>query len=361
MACKIRDLVEAGARVAGGTRPKGAPGLSGYPACDAGVEKIAAALWDHGRVASGKRLAEIFIEDGIKPDFEGGGLLYIHRRIGEADAYFVSHQQEQAQDIDCTFRIAGRVPELWDPESGSIRELPEFVECEGRITVPLHFEPMQSWFVVFRKSGGDVGVGRGRNFTAPRPLREIRGGWQVTFDPKWGGPEGPVAFDALSDWSQHGDPRIRYYSGTAVYRTAFEVLESEAASGGARLMLDLGRVEVLARVRINGAECGVAWKPPYRVDITRAARPGSNVLEIDVVNLWINRMIGDEQLPEDGNWKDFETLLEWPEWFKSGVPSPSGRRTFTTCRHYKKDSPLVPSGLLGPVTMQGMVREKEAP
>ncbi|MDO8629959.1 MAG: hypothetical protein Q7R41_05650, partial [Phycisphaerales bacterium] len=105
-------------------------------------------------------------------------------------------------------------------------------------------------------------------------------------------------------------------------------------------------------VRVNRRDCGIVWKPPYLVDITDAVRAGSNDLEIAVVNLWINRLIGDEQLPLDGNWKDFETLLEWPEWFKSGGPRPSGRYTFTSCRHYRKDSPLVSSGLFGPVTLR---------
>jgi hypothetical protein len=108
----------------------------------------------------------------------------------------------------------------------------------------------------------------------------------------------------------------------------------------------------MARVRVNGKECGVAWKPPYRVDVSGAIRPGANQLEIQVVNLWINRMIGDEQLPLDASWKDFETLLEWPDWFKEGKPRPSGRYTFTSARHYQKSTPLVPSGLLGPVTLQ---------
>ena len=158
----------------------------------------------------------------------------------------------------------------------------------------------------------------------------------------------------LDDWSKHADPRIRYYSGTAVYRKTLR--RSEAPHPGLRrLLLDLGAVEVMARVRLNGQDCGIAWKPPYRVDISGAVRPGENELEIAVVNLWINRMIGDEQLPLDGNWKDFETLLEWPDWFKNGTPRPSGRYTFTSCRHYQKDSPLVPSGLLGPVKLQTMV------
>jgi hypothetical protein len=118
------------------------------------------------------------------------------------------------------------------------------------------------------------------------------------------------------------------------------------------LFLDFGSVEVMARVRVNGQDCGIVWKPPYRVDITGAARAGQNELEISVVNLWVNRLIGDEQLPVDAEWKDFETLLAWPAWFTNGTPRPSGRYTFTTCRHYRKDTPLLPSGLLGPVTVR---------
>ena len=108
----------------------------------------------------------------------------------------------------------------------------------------------------------------------------------------------------------------------------------------------------MARVRVNGKECGIVWKPPYRVDIASAAHVGQNELEISVVNLWINRLIGDEQLPVDAEWKDFETLLAWPAWFTNGTPRTSGRYTFTTCRHYRKDTPLAASGLLGPITLQ---------
>ena len=352
LAKKIRELADGGARVIGGKRPQGAPGLTGYPQCDAQVEKIAAALWDANRVAPGKTLAEVFSRDALSPDFEGRGLLYLHRRVGDAEVYFVSHQLAEAQDIACTFRVAGKIPELWDPETGSIRELPDFAEQQERITVPLHFEPMQSWFVVFRKSGRSAGADTGRNFPISRPLREITGAWQVTFDPKWGGPAEGVTFENLTDWSKQPDPRIHYYSGTAVYRKTFELAESEVSSKAGRLLLDLGKVDVMARVRLNGTECGIAWKPPYLVDITRPARAGRNELEIDAVNLWINRMIGDEQLPEDCNWLNFETPAEWPAWFKEGKPRPSGRYTFTSCKHYKKDSPLVASGLLGPVTLR---------
>ena len=358
LARKIRKLVDGGARVIAQQRPRAAPGLTDFPGCDAEIETIAAALWDANRVVSGKSLAEVFIEDRLQPDFEGTDLQYIHRRVGEAEIYFVSHQENRLLDTRCTFRVAGKQPELWDPETGAIRELPEFTEKDGRIAVPLHFEPLQSWFVVFRNSNRpaprDAVVGR--NFLPRRERSTLAGPWQVSFDPKWGGPARPVTFDKLEDWSKHADPCIHYYSGTAVYRTTFT--NPELPSTNQRLFLDLGALEVMARVQLNGKDCGIAWKPPYRVNITDAVRAGSNDLEIAVVNLWINRMIGDEQLPLDANWKDFETLLEWPDWFKTGKPRPSGRYTFSSCRHYRKDSPLVSSGLLGPVTIrtEGLVR-----
>jgi hypothetical protein len=354
LARKIRELVDGGARVIAGPRLKGAPGLTGFPRCDAEIETIAAALWDANRVVLDKSLAEVFTEDRLQPDFEGPELQYIHRRVGEAEIYFVSHPENRPLDINCTFRVAGKRPELWDPESGTIRELPEFAEHGGRISVPLRFEPMQSWFVVFRSSSRlaprDAAVAR--NFLPRREKARLAGPWQVSFDPKWGGPDKPVAFAELSDWSKHTDPRIHYYSGTAVYRKSITLTEAEVSGRNGRLFLDLGAVEVMARVQLNGKDCGIAWKPPYLVNVSDAVRAGSNDLEIAVVNLWINRMIGDEQLPLDANWKDFETLLEWPDWFTTGNPRPSGRYTFSSCRHYKKDSPLVPSGLLGPVTIQ---------
>ena len=141
----------------------------------------------------------------------------------------------------------------------------------------------------------------------------------------------------------------KYYSGTATYRKVFGVTESDLSDGTFRLCMDLGRVEVMARVTLNDKACGITWKPPYRVDVSDALTLGQNRLQIEVVNTWVNRMIGDEQLPLDAEWKDWETLLEWPDWFQHGRPSPTGRYTFTTARHYRKDSPPQPSGLLGPV------------
>lgn len=211
---------------------------------------------------------------------------------------------------------------------------------------------MQSWFVVFRPKETSTPIQRGNNFSAPHALREIAGSWEVTFDPKWGGPDTPVKFERLSDWSTHPDQRLRFYSGTAVYKKTIELSADDIQTRNGRLTLDLGQVAVMARVQVNGMDCGIAWKPPYRVDISTAARPGHNSVEIHVVNLWINRMIGDEHLPEDSKWIDAETLAEWPEWFQNGSKRTSGRYTFTTAKHYKKESPLSSSGLLGPVKLQ---------
>ena len=360
LARKIRELVADGARVIGNRRPKGVPGLTDFPRADAEVERIAAELWDTHRVVSGNTLAEIFGDDGLKPDFDGAGLEYIHRQVGGIDVYFVAHPGNQARDVICTFRVSGKQPELWNPETGASRELPEYSEKNGTTTVPLRFEPAQSWFVIFRKEsrGTSTGGVTARNFHAPHERAVLDGPWDVSFDVKWGPfqsvdgrPAGRFVFESLQDWSKHAEPGIKYYSGTAHYRKSFTLTAADASGRAGRLLLDLGAVEVMARVRLNGRECGIAWKPPYVVDISAAAHAGENVLEIAAVNLWINRLIGDEQLPLDGKWKDFETLLEWPEWFKAGTPRPSGRYTFTSCRHYNKDTPLVPSGLLGPVRL----------
>ena len=164
-------------------------------------------------------------------------------------------------------------------------------------------------------------------------------------------PEKALVFEELDDWSQRPESGVRYYSGTAVYRKSFSLPPSALGNPRSRLFLDLGRVEVTAQVKLNGKDLGVVWKRPYRVDVTEASRPGENVLEIDVVNLWINRQIGDEQLPEDSQRNPNGTLKQWPQWLQEGKPSPTGRYTFTSWRLWKKDDPLVPSGLLVPVTL----------
>jgi len=150
---------------------------------------------------------------------------------------------------------------------------------------------------------------------------------------------------------------VKYFSGTAAYRKSFSASESLFAKRQ-RLYLNLGRVEVLAQVFLNGKNLGVLWKPPFQVEIGSILRPGQNQLEIRVVNLWVNRMVGDEQLAEDSERNPEGTLKQWPQWLQQGLPSPTGRFSFTTWRLWKKDSPLQPSGLIGPVRI---VAAKEIP
>ena len=180
---------------------------------------------------------------------------------------------------------------------------------------------------------------------------ELGGPWEVTFQPGRGAPE-KARFDTLIPWNEHDDEGIRYFSGTATCTTRFEVPASLLAKD-TQVWLDLGEVGVMARVRLNGADLGVLWMEPYRVDVSGALKAGRNTLEIDVTNLWINRLIGDEQHPDDCAWSEKDHLTEWPEWLLSGKPRPVKERlTFTTWKHWKKDDQLFRSGLIGPVLLK---------
>jgi hypothetical protein len=189
-------------------------------------------------------------------------------------------------------------------------------------------------------------VAGAENFPAGRTLTTLEGPWTVTFDPRWGGP-GQTTFSQLQDWTTRPEEGIRYYSGIAVYQRRFDLPVISAAYRGRRLFLGLGTVKDMARVRLNGKDLGVVWTAPHEVDITDVVQPKGNQLTIEVANRWPNRLIGDEQFPDDGI-KDGK----WPEWLLKGEPRPGKRYTFTTYHPYTKDSPLLPSGLSGPVTVE---------
>ena len=294
---------------------------------------------------------------GVLPDFAAKQpLQYAHRRIDAMEAYFVSNPEAETLNTACTFRVTGMRPEIWHPETGETRPLGSYSATEdGRTLVPLRFGPAESYFVVFRSPTNEVsgqvnGDDIGENFSELAPVFGIGGPWDVTFDSRLGGPETAATFDTLEDWSKRPEVGIKYYSGSASYAKTIEV-SPEVVSRGQRLYLDLGRVEVMAAVEVNGKPLGILWKPPFRVEITDAVRPGANELKIRVVNLWPNRMIGDERLPEDSKRRSNGTLEEWPQWLLEGNLSPTGRHTFATWRHWNKNSPLLESGLLGPVTL----------
>lgn len=347
----VKRLVTAGATVLG-LKPLRAVSLEGGPQGTAEFQQTADELWGpgkpspkgrrtvgRGRVLWGSTARQALLADGLKPDCEftdtakNAVLDWIHYTIGEADVYFVCNQRDRVERFTCRLRVAGRQPELWDPVRGTVRDATTFAFDNGRTTVPLELPPCGSLFVVCRRPAKS-----GRN-TAPnqptlQPVRQIAGPWEVGFDRRWGGPES-VQFEKLVSWTARPEPGIRYYSGKAVYKTTFDLVATGKAARPvgqgekARWALDLGKVKDvgIARVRLNGHDLGIVWCPPFRVDVTQAVKPKGNALEIEVVNSWRNRLIGDRTMPAE-------------------------RRLTKTNIRIMKGWKLRESGLLGPVTVQ---------
>jgi hypothetical protein len=497
----IRELVRAGATTVG-PHPPHSPSLADYPECDTQVKNIADELWGKcdgmtvkenscgkGRIVWGESLGDVFAAQNLKPDFEfqsslpGTHLAYIHRVAAEADIYFVSNQRQQFDTVECTFRVSGKLPELWHPDTGVIEPAPIWSAEAGRTKVHLDFEPAGSVFVIFRRAagnedhivavndvfagesatlklkilhaiygatdsgdgvdvtaklsqlvqngqlvvkvendafGGDPAVMHGKELrvdytldgqpghvamregqaltlptgakiSLPLPWKtstaadgspvvkawgngrielrmasgrvlhasaadvpapqEISGEWNLNFPPNWSAPAS-VTLGKLISWTDHPNDGVRYFSGTATYEKEIEI-SADQLSAGKDLWLDLGTVKNLAEVSLNGRDLGVLWKPPFRVNLTAAAKPGPNQLAVKVTNLWPNRLIGDEQLPPDGDRSgDAHRLTAWPQWLLDGKPSPTGRLTLATWRQYDPNSPLLVSGLLGPVMLR---------
>jgi hypothetical protein len=224
------------------------------------------------------------------------------------------------------FRVSGKQPELWDAVTGERKDATDFRQQASRTIVSMAFAPRQSWFVVFRRPAETGKPQRPNELVFGTPT-VLAGPWKVHFDPKWGG-AASVAFDTLDDWTKRPEAGIKYYSGKATYKKTFDLPESLRLPRK-RLYLDLGKVKNVAEVRLNGKDLGVVWTAPWHVEITSAARPTGNALEIDVVNLWPNRLIGDAAL------------------------SPQQRLTVTNVKKFHKDFPLYESGLLGPVSLKG--------
>jgi hypothetical protein len=342
---RIRDLVKDGATVVG-PKPVQDPGLKNYPACDDEVKKIAAGLWGNcdgkdvlqhhfgkGRVCWNKPLREILQEDEIAPDFEHDGadtyIDFIHRSAAGMEIYFLANRNNSTAQVNAIFRVNRRQPEIWDPVTTETR-IAAFSVAGGRSVVPMEFQPFQSFFVIFPKQaakGKAVGPAGAAAFSRYSNMQQLEGEWTVKFDPAWGGPA-EVKFATLQDWTQRPEPGIRYYSGTARYIKQFNM--DAAAGSRKKLFLHLGTVKHIAEVWLNGQSLGIVWTAPWRVDISVAVKPGNNLLEIEVVNLWPNRLIGDAALP------------------------PEERRTHTNIT-FKSDMPLVSSGLLGPVVIQEII------
>lgn len=410
VAAKLAAMARAGATILLGEAPTHSPSLQDYPACDRDVAGAAAALWPTagsagkgsvggarecalglGEVLDGPLLAPDFKPLGIEPDFlawnpdgsRAAKLSWTHR-TGSASAplapagaassepwdfYFVANQEDAPRDLVVSLRETGRQPELWDPVTADRSAAAAWAERNGRTELPLHLGAYGSTFIVLEKpaAGAPADVvgeippqGREPRTRVPHGSRSMHQAgahrpprppnpdvfpilqaltppftfkalgaspaWAVSFNPADGGPAAPVRFDALGSWTERPEPGIRFFSGTARYRRRFEWPGDQPA--GQRVWLYLGTVDNLARVSVNGHPCGVAWTAPYRVDITAAVRPGENRLDLDVTNTWFNRLAGDAALPASRRLT----------WTTNPVPAPG--------------LPLLPAGLLGPVTLR---------
>ncbi|MDR3708470.1 MAG: glycosyl hydrolase [Capsulimonadaceae bacterium] len=476
---KIDALVHAGAIVFG-PRPEHSLGLTGYPESETEVAKIAGELW--GKIdgqatiknnlgkgcvywtGDSKKISLALDDLRIAPDFSydaiAASIPYLHRRINTADAYFLSNQVSGAVSTNATFRVTGKLPEIWDPQKGTLADAPVWsADGSGGTVIPLQLAPGQSLFVVFRKPApknhlvsvamkssadaepeskqlvitkaiygdiaghggvvditaklsslidknqlvaaigndlvgsdpapmivksatveytvggvpGTISVGENDMVTLPpyQPGKAkfavvqsskgqarlipwaaglftvkdaagkamskdvastpasiaVDGPWTLHFDPRWGGPQ-TATFDSLTDWTKRPEPGIKYYSGTAEYDKTINV-PNDWFKAGRVAYLDLGDLESLANVTLNGRDLGCLWSPPYRIDVTGILKPGDNALQIKVTDTWVNRLIGDASLTAEQ------------------------RVTFTTQQFYSADDPLIPSGLFGPVTVIG--------
>lgn len=308
------------------------------------------ALLQWGSIA--KPVEDDFVATDINGDIT---LKNIHRHSGHTDIYFVANVSRNPGTAICTFKVSGMQPELWDPVTATMRNLPEFEEQNGTTSMQINFDTAQSFFIVFRNNVMKHVKGNKKNFPLWKEVETLKGPWKVQFDPVWGGPEKPVIFSPLADWTTRPETGIKYFSGTGVYKKNF-VISPDEIKNKQSLYLDMGIVKHIARVYLNNKDLGIIWTAPWNIKMPSGLlKPGANHIIIEVTNVWTNRLIGDEHQPSDCEWipgyiSGGYSLKEFPDWFLKKEPRPSkGRYCFTTWNYFTKDSPLVSAGLLGPV------------
>jgi hypothetical protein len=351
LAAKIFDLIKNGATVLFKEKPNHSFGLQntsendrkvlsvideiwkGKPSLISNEEKPATWTLGKGRVIEGPFTASSFAGLGIEKDFMASdsvnnpakNIAWTHRTGKDFDIYFISNQQNKERIINLSLRVNGRIPEIWNPVTCDMREANEWNIEKDRTLLSVKLDPNGSVFVVLQHNTKKLSNRTGANWQTFKPVQPLEGAWQISFDPKSGGPAKPVLVDYLEDWSQNPDSSIRYYSGTAIYTKPFQW--NSGRTKQEHVWLDLGEVANIAKCKINGIDCGTAWTAPYRIDITKAIITGENILEIEVTNTWANRLIGDHILPENK------------------------RITWTIAPYRLEGKPLLKAGILGPVKL----------
>jgi len=400
---KIRELLNEGARIYG-PPPLKSPSLKNYPSADAEILGLSTEIWGEievepqihkkvgkGQLFFGQDLSYVLNELDIEPDVivQDTSILWTHRHFKGTDIYFISNQEARSKEVELSFRIDEKIPEIWDPASGTINKMAKFISSEGRIKVPLKLDVHGSVFVVFRESintpmiknvtynpasgieselrsipasitysdKGNIILtatqegkytlsisdredrpdhdNSDRKVTTiavsgiPEPIK-FNQNWNVRFPDNWDAPA-DIVFNELISWADHPHEGIRHFSGTASYFNTFDISE-KLMQPDLNVILELGEVMVLAEIIVNSINLGILWKKPFLVDITKAVQAGNNEIEIRITNTWWNRLVGDEKYPD-------------------GFPDASAEqpRTYTTYKAWKAGDQLLPSGLLGPV------------
>lgn len=332
---KLEALVKSGL-VVYGPRPLKSPGLKGYPECDTDVKNLSGRLWGNidgknvlsnsygkGKLFFGMSLAELMPMINLPPDIEmPADFVYTHRLDSMTDIYFVANQKNEPRKAEISFRVANKQPELLNALTGERRTLNDFIVKEGRTIIPMEFAEAGSCFVIFRDGIEKQDVTQ-KNYPVYSKKQAITGKWDVTFSSSVN-PPFQKTLEQLADWTTFDEKEVKYFCGTATYTINFDFEEELPGNW----FINLGKVESLAKIRLNGKEINTLWCYPYRVEVSDFLIKGRNKLEIDIVNQWWNQLIGDEQ---------------------PGVV----RKTNVSARlFWKADDPLLPTGLLGPVVIE---------
>jgi len=326
----LGELADQGAKIFA-PRPIRTPGLTDYRNSDDRLNKLIEKYWASGLIATPDKYYAALAE--IPPDCEmPDSTEYCHHSIDGNSFYFVSNQTYSTRRMKCTFRVSGKQPEIWHPETGEIYPAPNWKTTpDGRTEVVLDMSQAESVFVVFRNNTSKAGN------STPTPtyqeIARIKNPWQVSFD-EYMVTAGQINLDRLIPLNEHADFDVRHFSGTATYNTTFQVEKTDKP-----MFIDLGDVRVIAEITLNGTAFKTLWKPPFRMDISDVVQSGENDLEVKVTNLWVNRLIGDEHYPAwEGRIKGdkekrgtyYESL---PDWLVNGDPMPDDdKKAFSACR-----------------------------
>ncbi|HET8828319.1 MAG TPA: glycosyl hydrolase, partial [Pelobium sp.] len=401
IAKKINELIRQGATIVGANFEK-SPSLEGFPKADAEVKKLASVIPE-------KSLEQTLAQIQLTPDALFKYIIpstatslkpmeYIHRKLEKTHIYFVSNQNEKSVLVECSFRVDDLQPELWYPDKGTIEPAANFRQLRGRTLVSLNLQNMESVFVIFRKplsaevttvkaftlngkqpenaslkkvddklivSARETGTyyletvkGKVLNTTVneiPKPY-VIETGWRLNF-PASASTSNPLQLPKLTSWTENDNFKIKHFSGTANYEVEFDLPEDMQLKLGNEnytIQLDLGEVAVIASAKLNDKDLGILWKEPFSTDITNHLVKGKNKLQVSVTNLWVNRLIGDDHLAPDIEYSHHgsrgRAIKKIPDWVVKGGERPNtSRQTFSTWMFFDKNSPLIKSGLIGPV------------